>query len=184
MSNRSDAYENATREILDDLKERLGFSRVEGSQHIRTKPRRAQIDCVAYGLSGGRVLVECKLSKRGIQATQADAFAFLVEHAGQDTVGILVNTVRLHRGAKDTARFAKLSWAIIPEDVDLDNYHVQLACQLFNDAVGDFMKRTDTVAVTDTVHFTQMLQITDRLQPTDSAEITVVRADGSVECDS
>lgn len=160
MTKESDKFEHVTQMILQNLREHLGYERVEGSQKYpgqRSKVER-QVDVTVYQTGGKRILVECKLHKRPIDVTYIEAFYYKIHHDIRADGGLMVSPVGFTEGARGIADAEEIGMAVLNPDATEHDYLLEIAGQLwrgisFEEIVqaNDEFKAVIEINLTDTL---------------------------------
>jgi len=139
-----ETYEEVTKQLLSDVRDYLGLSRVEEKQKVRgLSETEWEVDVLAYNVDGGKlVLVECKhRSKAVIPQDSLAGFAYKIKDTNADH-GIIVTTIGLQEGADKIAKAEKITVIKLDYNSTSDNYIAQIANQIF-------VKRTDNVRLVE-----------------------------------
>lgn len=133
MSSDSKRYEEATKAILDKLRDHLGLERVQGEVSYEGKSgTRWNVDASCYRQEDGAlVLVECrrKATRRVPQAEMAE-FAFRIDDIGASE-GLMVTPIGYQRGARIVAQAQRIGLATLNLDATDQEYILESAERLF-----------------------------------------------------
>jgi hypothetical protein len=134
MSASSDRFEQTVRNILEQCRDALGYSRVDPKGKL---PGRSgtewEIDSTAYlATSGDMVLVECRWrSKKRIDQEQIGGLVFRVQDTGA-VAGLMVTSIGLQKGAELVAQANQIGIAKINPDATDRDYVLDIAGRLFH----------------------------------------------------
>jgi len=164
MSKESDEFERVTQVILNNLREHLGYERVEGSKKYsgqRSKVKR-QVDVTAYQIDGKKMLVECKLHKRPIDVEYLEAFYYKIHRDVGADGGLMVSSVGFTEGAEGIANAEKIGMAVLNPDATEREYLLEIAGQLWRGvSFTDIAPISDEFKSTSNSNFVDNLAIRD-----------------------
>lgn len=124
-------YEVVAREILERLRQYFGLIQVEKKQLIAgASGTEWEIDAIGIAQGGGKVLIECRLTKS--PQTQADlgAFAFTIIDTGSES-GIMVTTQLLQEGASKVANAQGIVSVRLNPRSTPENFALEMLDRLF-----------------------------------------------------
>ncbi|MCK4392863.1 restriction endonuclease [Candidatus Bipolaricaulota bacterium] len=133
MSSNSKQYEEATKAILDALREHLGLSSVQGEVRYEGKSGTGwKVDASCYRQEDGAlVLVECRRkTTRRVPQEEMAGFAFRVGDIGASG-GLMVTPIGYQEGAKIVAKAARIGLATLNPDATDTEYVLAIAGRLF-----------------------------------------------------
>jgi Holliday junction resolvase len=136
-------YEEVTKQLLTDIRDFLGLTRIEGKQKVKGQKSGTewQIDVVAYDATDEKlILVECKQRlKSKLPQESLGGLAYRIEDTGAGG-GIIVTTIGLQEGAQKVAKAEKITEIKLDPDSTGDNYIAQITNQIF-------AKRTENIGL-------------------------------------
>src|SRR5437660_11882417 len=105
MTKVSDEFERVTRIILHNLRQQLGYEKVEGSKRYKGKSsgRKRQIDATAYRTDSKTIIVECKRHKRKVGIKAMGEFYYVIHREVGADGGLIVTSVGFDAGAQAVA---------------------------------------------------------------------------------
>ncbi len=164
MTKESDEFEHVTQLILNNLREHLGYERVEESKKYpgqRSKVKR-QVDVTAYRTDGKKILVECKLHKRPIDVEYMEAFYYKIFRDVEADGGLMVSSVGFTEGATGVANAEMISMAVLNPDATEHEYLLEISGHLWRGvSFEDIVPITDEFKFTSVVNFVNILPISD-----------------------
>jgi hypothetical protein len=137
-------YEDVTRQLLLDIRDVLGLSKVESKQVIPgNSGTEWEIDVLAYDINTDKlILVECKQrTNSNLTQSLVGGFAYTIKDTNADR-GIIVTTIGLQEGAEKIAAYEKIS--LIKLTIDITNNSEDYIAKLSNQI---FLKVTDTIGI-------------------------------------
>ncbi|MBE9213690.1 restriction endonuclease [Plectonema cf. radiosum LEGE 06105] len=137
-------YEDVTRQLLLDIRDFIGLSKVESKQVIQgNSGTEWEIDVVAYdNITSKIILVECKhRTNSSLPQSLVGGFAYTIKDTNAER-GIIVTTIGLQEGAEKVAKHEKITPIRLTIDVtnNSDDYIARLSNQIF-------VKVTDRIAI-------------------------------------
>ena len=151
MSSREkgDKYENITRQLLLDIREKLGLSdKLESQQRIQGNcGTKWPVDLLAYDINTDKiVLVECRYRSKEKLKQDSDlaGFAYRIRDTNADR-GIIVTTIGLQEGAEKVAEYENITPIKLTIDIgnNSKNYIAELSTQIFEK--GTELKHTSLI---------------------------------------
>jgi len=108
MTKESDEFERVTRVILHNLRQHLGYEKIEGSKRYKGKSsgRKRQIDATVYRTDGKMIIVECKRHKRKVGIKSIGEFYYVINREVGAGGGLIVSSVGFDAGAQAVANAA------------------------------------------------------------------------------
>lgn len=127
-------YEAVVRQILGNLRERLGVCEVRGPARYRGRRSGARwsIEASCHRVrNGALVLVECRRKTTSrVKQEEVAGFAYRVRDIGA-AEGLMVTPVGYQRGARIVAGAERIGMAILNADATESEYFLRIADRLF-----------------------------------------------------
>jgi NADH pyrophosphatase NudC (nudix superfamily) len=148
VTKESDAYAQVARRILDNLREQLGFERVEGKQAFPGSHGRdwsIDVSCYRAG-DGALIIVECRRhTSSRIKQEEMGAFAYRIQSIGA-AGGLMVTPLGFQAGARAIASLERIATATLNADATEEEFVLTIADQVFRGLkVSDQGHGVDTV---------------------------------------
>lgn len=138
-------YEDVTRQLLLDIREFLGISKVESKQQVQgNSGTEWEVDVVAYDNNTGKiVLVECKRWQSKLPQSEVGGFAYRINDTNAER-GIIVTKMGLQEGAEKVAKYENITFIKLTVDVTnySDDYIAKLSNRLFIKVTNELVTST------------------------------------------
>jgi len=164
MTKESDEFERVTRVILHNLRQHLGYEKIEGSKRYKGKSsgRKRQIDATVYRTDGKMIIVECKRHKRKVGIKSIGEFYYVINREVGAGGGLIVSSVGFDAGAQAVANAEKIGMVILNADATEQDYILEIADQLWRGiSFIDIVPIADEFKFTSTANFVNNLTISD-----------------------